>query len=41
MKTILTLLAFLCVTFVGPLLADDGPVDCFYEINARHPDCKK
>lgn len=39
MKAILTLLAFLSVTLVAPLLAADG-VDCFYEINASYPDCK-
>ena len=41
MNAIFTLFAFLSVTFISPLQADDGPVDCFYEINARHPDCKK
>ena len=41
MKTILALFAFLSVTFIGPVLANDEPVDCFYESNAGHPDCKK
>lgn len=41
MKTILTLIAFLSVTFMGPLSANSEPVDCFYESNVGHPDCKK
>lgn len=41
MKTILTLLACLSVTFMGPVFANSEAVDCFYESNAGHPDCKK
>ena len=41
MKTILHLLAFLSVTFIGPLFAHSEPADCFYESSVGHPDCKK
>jgi len=40
MKKILAILAVLASLSSGYVVAEDS-VDCFYEINAYHPACKK
>lgn len=40
MKTALAIFALFTAISAGPAAADE-PVDCFYEHNAYHPDCRK
>lgn len=39
-KIILTAAMLLSIV-TAPAFSDDQIVDCFYEANAGHPDCKK
>jgi len=41
MKKILAILAVCAAFSSGAVFADDEPVDCFYQSNSYHPDCRK